>query len=55
MEKDGKRFPKTGGSGYAVYNYDAAANKFQRRPQGSSGLRTNAPRRRQGERLHLWI
>lgn len=28
MEKNSKRFPKTGGWGYAVYNYDAAANKF---------------------------
>jgi Cytochrome P460 len=27
MEKD-KRFPKTGGWGYAVFNYDAAADKF---------------------------
>src|ERR1051325_4433193 len=28
MEKDSKRFPKTGGWGYAVFNYDAAADKF---------------------------
>ena len=28
MEKDNKRFPKTGGWGYAVYNYDAETNKF---------------------------
>jgi len=29
MEKDGKRFPKNGGGwGYAVFNYDAATNKF---------------------------
>jgi hypothetical protein len=32
MEKDSKRFPKTGGWGYAVYNYDAAANKFSADP-----------------------
>ena len=32
MEKDSKRFPKTGGWGYAVYNYDAAANKFSAEP-----------------------
>ncbi len=25
MEKDSKRFPKTGGWGYAVFNYDAAS------------------------------
>jgi hypothetical protein len=28
MEKDSKRFPKTGGWGYAVYNYDSVSNKF---------------------------
>ena len=28
MEKDSKRFPKTGGWGYAVSNYDAASDKF---------------------------
>jgi len=32
MEKDSKRFPKTGGWGYAVYNYDAATNKFSADP-----------------------
>ena len=28
MEKDSKRFPKTGGWGYAVFNYDATSHKF---------------------------
>jgi hypothetical protein len=28
MEKDSKRFPKTGGWGYAVFNYDGASGKF---------------------------
>jgi hypothetical protein len=28
MEKDSKRYPKTGGWGYAVFNYDAASDKF---------------------------
>ena len=28
MEKDSKRFPKTGGWGYAVFNYDAATGKY---------------------------
>jgi Cytochrome P460 len=28
MEKDSKRFPKTGGWGYAVFNYDAATDRF---------------------------
>src|SRR5277367_4431574 len=32
MEKDSKRFPKTGGWGYAVFNYDAATNKFSPDP-----------------------
>ena len=28
MEKNSKRFPKTGGWGYAVFNYDAVSRKF---------------------------
>ena len=28
MEKESKRFPKTGGWGYAVFNYDATSGKF---------------------------
>jgi hypothetical protein len=28
MEKDSKRFPKTGGWGYAVFNYDPASDRF---------------------------
>jgi hypothetical protein len=32
MEKDSKRFPTTGGWGYAVFNYDAASNKFSADP-----------------------
>jgi len=32
MEKDSKRFPNTGGWGYAVFNYDAATNKFTADP-----------------------
>jgi hypothetical protein len=28
MEKDSKRFPATGGWGYALFNYDAATGKF---------------------------
>jgi len=32
MEKDSKRFPKTGGWGYAVFNYDAASKKFTADP-----------------------
>ena len=33
MEKDSKRFPNTGGWGYAVFNYDAASNKFTPDPE----------------------
>ena len=33
MEKDSKRFPKTGGWGYAVFNYDAATDKFSPDPK----------------------
>jgi hypothetical protein len=32
MEKDSKRFPKTGGWGYAVFNYDVAIDKFTADP-----------------------
>jgi Cytochrome P460 len=32
MEMDNKRFPKTGGWGYAVFNYDAASDKFSPDP-----------------------
>src|SRR5271155_4995543 len=35
MEKDTKRFPKTGGWGYAVFNYEAATNKFSADPSPS--------------------
>ncbi len=28
MEKDSKRFPKTGGWGYAVFNYETASDRF---------------------------
>ena len=28
MEKDSKKFPKTGGWGYALFNHEAASDKF---------------------------
>lgn len=34
MEKDSKRFPETGGWGYAVFNYDSATDSF--RPDANS-------------------
>jgi hypothetical protein len=36
MEKDSKRFPKTGGWGYAVFNYDAASDKLTADPKSLS-------------------
>jgi hypothetical protein len=36
MEKDSKRFPKTGGWGYAVFNYDAESAKFTADPKSPS-------------------
>jgi hypothetical protein len=36
MEKDSKRFPKTGGWGYAVFNYEAASDKFAADPKSLS-------------------
>jgi len=35
MEKDNKRFPKSGGWGYALFNYDAASDKFTADPSPS--------------------
>ena len=32
IEKDGKRFPKSGGWGYAVFNYEAASGARAIRP-----------------------
>jgi hypothetical protein len=32
IEKDSKRFPNSGGWGYALFNYDAAADKFSADP-----------------------
>ena len=36
MEKDSKRFPKSGGWGYAVFNYDAATDQFTPDPKALS-------------------
>ena len=36
MEKDSKRFPKTGGWGYAVFNYEPASDKFTPDPNSLS-------------------
>jgi hypothetical protein len=34
MEKDSKKFPKSGGWGYALFNYDGAGDKFSVDPSG---------------------
>src|SRR5271168_4275900 len=36
MEKDSQRFPKSGGWGYAVLNYEAASDKFTADPKSPS-------------------
>jgi cytochrome P460 len=36
MEKDSKRFPKSGGWGYAVFNYEAVSDKFSADPKSLS-------------------
>lgn len=36
MEKDSKRFPKSGGWGYALFNYDAPSNRMTVDPTGVS-------------------
>ena len=36
IEKDSKRFPKSGGWGYAVFNYEAASDKFIADPKSPS-------------------
>jgi hypothetical protein len=36
MEKDSKRFAKSGGWGYAVFNYEAASDKFSADPKSLS-------------------
>jgi hypothetical protein len=36
IEKDTKRFPENGGWGYAVFNYDAASDKFTADPNSLS-------------------
>lgn len=34
MEKDSKRFPDTGGWGYALFDYEAASDTFTADPTG---------------------
>src|SRR5690349_4515252 len=35
IEKDSKRFPKTGGWGYALFNHVAGSDKFEAAPDGA--------------------
>ena len=48
MEKDSKRFPKTGGWGYGVFNYDAASDTFTAECQKPFRLRKRVPYNREG-------
>ena len=52
IEKDSKRFPKNGGWGYALFNYDAASDNFTADPTALR-LRTCVPCGRQDKGLHL--
>ena len=36
IEKDSKRFPKSGGWGYALFNYEAASDTFTADPSALS-------------------
>ena len=53
MEKDSKKFPKTGGWGYAVFNYDAASDKFTADPKALEDCRQSCHVAVEGEGLHL--
>ena len=52
IEKDSKRFPNSGGWGYALFNHDAASGKMTA-DDGHIRLRTRMPCGGEGEGLHL--
>ena len=52
MEKDSKRFSKSGGWGYAVFNYDPASD-IHGRCEKPFRLRIRVPYASEGEGLHL--
>ena len=49
IEKDSKRFPKSGGWGYAVFNYEAASDRFTADPTSLSDCGHACPHGRKGE------
>ena len=53
IEKDSKRFPDSGGWGYAQFDYDPASDTSHRRQGRHSQLRTRVPYRRGDEGLHF--
>ena len=53
MEKDSKRFSKSGGWGYAVFNYDPASDKFTADAKSPSDCGYACPYASEGEGLHL--
>ena len=56
MEKDSKRFPKSGGWGYAVFNYDAPSDKFTADPKSLSdcGYACHTPVKAKDYIFHLY-
>ena len=56
MEKDSKRFPKTGGWGYAVFNYEAASDRFTADPKSLSdcGYACHTPVKAKDYIFHLY-
>ena len=53
IEKDSKRYPKSGGWGYALFNYERGIRQVHGRSHQPLGLRTRVPYGREVERLHL--
>ena len=53
IEKDSKKFPKTGGWGYALFNYDALTGKFTADATGHRRLRALMPCGGEEQGLHL--
>ena len=53
MEKDSKRFPTSGGWGYAVFNYDAATDKFTADAKSPSNCGYACHTASEGEGLHF--
>ncbi len=53
IEKDSKRFPDSGGWGYAQFDYDPTTDTYTRRQGRHAQLRARVPYRREGQGLHF--